>query len=81
MRHLLHLLRHAFPEIDAYFEVDNLSIQRRSDASIQLAAMGTDLYFGGLFSQTADGAVQNLWQIAKFGAPLLYRVSMPLVTR
>lgn len=55
--------------------MDNLSIQRRSDASIQLdvdqfrrslAAMGTDLYFGGPFSQTADGAVKNLKNIARF---------------
>jgi hypothetical protein len=31
-----------------------------------LAFNGSDLYVGGQFSQTADGAVQNLNQIAKF---------------
>lgn len=34
-----------------------------------LAVSGTDLYVGGDFSSTADGVVQNLWNIAKLSVP------------
>jgi len=35
---------------------------------LALAVSETDLYVGGLFSETADGAVTNLNNIAKFDA-------------
>jgi hypothetical protein len=48
-----------------------------------LAVSGSDLYVGGSFTQTDDGAVTNLNHIARLGASSVpaYRVYLPLVTR
>ena len=37
-----------------------------NDQVFALAVMGSDLYVGGYFSQTADGTVKNLNHIAKY---------------
>jgi len=48
-----------------------------------LAVMAGDLYVGGRFTQTDDGAVTNLNNIAKWGASVTpgYSCYLPLVTR
>jgi N-acetylneuraminic acid mutarotase len=45
-----------------------------------MAAVGSDLYVGGEFSQTADGSVSGLNRIARLG-PLGHKVYLPLVLR
>ena len=48
---------------------------------LALAVSGSDLYVGGYFHQTFDGAVTHLGNIARLGASVTHSVYLPLVTK